>query len=200
MSNPRIVAVLFARSDSIYKTLPWCEVWDAERDARTWPGGMPIVGHPPCGQWGQLRHFANDVPEVKALAPWCVEAIRREGGILEHPEASALWPHCGMPAPDFWNTRDAFGGYSLAIEQFDFGHLAQKKTRLYIVGCEPADLPPMPIRFDIISHAIGKATKNGPRSRPHLPRVSKADREHTPRALAEWMLAVARRCRVPVPA
>lgn len=32
------VAVLFARSDSYYKSLPGCDVWDAERDARRWLG------------------------------------------------------------------------------------------------------------------------------------------------------------------
>lgn len=30
------IAVLFARADSIYKTLPECDVWDATRDARKW--------------------------------------------------------------------------------------------------------------------------------------------------------------------
>ncbi len=29
-----MIAVLFARKDSIYKSLPECDVWDAERDAR----------------------------------------------------------------------------------------------------------------------------------------------------------------------
>ena len=32
------VAVLFARADSVYKTLPDVEVYDAERDARTYDG------------------------------------------------------------------------------------------------------------------------------------------------------------------
>jgi len=30
------VAVLFAREDSVYKTLPGCEVYDMARDARTY--------------------------------------------------------------------------------------------------------------------------------------------------------------------
>lgn len=198
--SARTVAVLFARADSVYKGMAGCEVWDAERDARTWPGGMPIVGHPPCAQWGNLRQFANDDPESKALAPWCVQEIRREGGILEHPYGSTLWAACGMPMPDYWNTRDAWGGYSLAIEQFDFGHLARKKTLLYIVGAEVADLPPMPLRLGEASHAIGRATAQRKRRTPHKPRVSKADREHTPLELAAWMVAVARQCRIPVPA
>jgi hypothetical protein len=36
-----MVAVLFARADSVYKALDGCDVWDIERDARRWPGGSP---------------------------------------------------------------------------------------------------------------------------------------------------------------
>jgi hypothetical protein len=50
----RQVAILFARKDSIYKTMPGCDVWDIDRDARNWPGGAPIVGHPPCRAWGPI--------------------------------------------------------------------------------------------------------------------------------------------------
>lgn len=42
------VAVLFAREDSVYKTLPECEVYDMARDARTYDGPWPVVAHPPC--------------------------------------------------------------------------------------------------------------------------------------------------------
>ncbi|WP_255347922.1 hypothetical protein [Xanthomonas sp. NCPPB 1128] len=37
------VAVLFARADSVYKTLPGCDVYDMERDARTFAGGMQVA-------------------------------------------------------------------------------------------------------------------------------------------------------------
>ena len=37
----KTVAVLFARADSVYKTLPGVDVWDEARDARQWPGSGP---------------------------------------------------------------------------------------------------------------------------------------------------------------
>ncbi len=49
-----VVSVLFARSDSIYKTLDGCDVWDIERNALSWPGGNPVVAHPPCQRWGKF--------------------------------------------------------------------------------------------------------------------------------------------------
>jgi hypothetical protein len=33
-----VVAVLFAREDSIYKTMPNVDVWDAARNALNWQG------------------------------------------------------------------------------------------------------------------------------------------------------------------
>lgn len=58
-----MVAVLFARSDSVYKQLPHLDVYDIDRDARTWPGGTPpvflnsaIKANPPSvGHWHLLR-------------------------------------------------------------------------------------------------------------------------------------------------
>ena len=97
------VAVLFARKDSIYKTIPGCDVWDIERDALNWPGGFPIVGHPPCRFWGQLRHLKvvknNFSQKEKNLAPWCVGQIRKWGGVLEHPAYSDAWHTYGLPDP-----------------------------------------------------------------------------------------------------
>lgn len=51
------VAVLFARADSNYKAIPGCELYDMERDARTYDGSCPVVAQPPCRAWGRLRTF-----------------------------------------------------------------------------------------------------------------------------------------------
>ena len=84
------VAVLFARKDSHYKGLPDCDVWDAERDARRWPGGCPVVAHPPCRAWGVLAHLARPEADERALALFALDALRRNGGVLEHPRKSRL--------------------------------------------------------------------------------------------------------------
>ncbi|HUD42003.1 MAG TPA: hypothetical protein VMR06_08395 [Dokdonella sp.] len=93
------VAVLFARADSIYKTMPGCDVYDAERNALTYRGGAPIIAHPPCRAWGRLSYFAKPRYGERKLAIWSVLHIRRNGGVLEHPVASKLWPVMRLPAP-----------------------------------------------------------------------------------------------------
>ncbi len=191
-----VVSVLFARSDSFYKSLPGCDVFDIERDARTFQGGSPVVAHPPCRAWGRLRALANPRPDEKALALWAVEQVRRFGGVLEHPAGSTLWAACDLPAP---GTVDAFGGWTLPIFQSSFGHRAEKPTFLYIVGIAPADLPPMSFRLGEASHIIGTSGRRRDGGRLHKgdtgwrPEVTKAEREHTPPELAFWLVEIARR-------
>ncbi len=190
----RTVAVLFARKDSIYKTLPGCDVWDIERDARNYVGGGHIVAHPPCRAWGAYRFLAKPRPDEKALATWAVDMLRRWGGILEHPAASLLWPEKGLPEP---GDVDKWGGFTVAAPQFWWGHLADKPTRFYIVGCKPGDLPPIPFvlgEAPRTQSTMTKAKLKLPGSRPEL---LKKDREKTPPALAEWLIEVARRCKIP---
>ena len=65
----RTVAVLFARADSYYKTLPGCEVYDMERDARTYDGPWPVVAHPPCRAWGSA-HSRTRAPTNATSLGW----------------------------------------------------------------------------------------------------------------------------------
>lgn len=182
------VAVLFARSDSIYKSLPGCDVFDMERDARKWQGGAPVVAHPPCRGWGRLRAFAKPREDEKALALFAVVMVRRWGGVLEHPEASSLWGAAGLPRPGCG--LDEFGGWTLPVPQFWWGHKARKNTWLYIVGVEPGSMPRPPLVLGDAPYTVGKwSGRDGARQRPEL---SKADRERTPPAFAEWLCRVAR--------
>ncbi|GAB6035814.1 hypothetical protein JCM15519_03730 [Fundidesulfovibrio butyratiphilus] len=184
------VAVLFARPDSIYKTLTGCDVYDINRDARTWPGGCPVVAHPPCRAWGRLRHFAKPRDGEKDLALWAVKMVRKWGGVLEHPATSTLWKVAGLPLPDAG--ADSFGGWTKPICQFWFGHRAEKKTWLYIVGVEPQSIPPYPVILGEPTHVVQSNKRIG--SRPH---VTRAEREHTPMQLAIWLAGVAIKSKTP---
>ena len=181
------VAVLFARQDSIYKELPNCDVWDIERDARNWTGGCPIVAHPPCRAWGRLRTFAKPRPDEKDLARWAVAQIRRWGGVLEHPAGSTLWADQSLPYPG--TTPDEHGGWTLAAPQKWWGHKAEKATWFYVVGCFPSDIPALPLVLGDALYVVQTRKRSD-----HRPHITKAEREHTPEALARWLVELARRC------
>jgi len=183
------VAVLFARADSVYKTLPDVEVYDMERDARTYDGPFPVVAHPPCRAWGNFAMFAKPRPDERNLARLSVALVREFGGVLEHPFGSKLWPAQRLPVGQ---ERDQWGGWTLVIDQHWWGHRAQKRTKLYIVGVEPGDVPDVPMklgRAEYVVGDVGRATRGDNR-----PEISKADREHTPPELALWLVELARKC------
>ena len=179
------VAVLFARADSIYKTLPNCDVWDKVRDARRWAGGSPVVAHPPCRAWGALAHMAKPRKDEKSLAFFSVSQVQKFGGVLEHPLASKLWAVAKLPAV---GRRDRHGGITIIVDQFWFGHVAHKWTRLYICGAD-GDMPPMPIRFGAAPKTI-----TGIKGQPGH-RCTDAEREHTPPDFALWLVELAKRCK-----
>ena len=182
-----MIAVLFARSDSVYKGLPDCDVWDKERDALLWPGGSPVVAHPPCRAWASLRHCAKPADGERDYARWAVNQIRQWGGVLEHPVRSLLWADQRLPEP---GRIDAYGGWTLIVDQHWWGHRARKRTRLYIVGCKPRDIPPMPVRIDEPTHTVGLwSGRDRARCRPS---ISKREYEATPIDFAQWLVSLAR--------
>ncbi len=187
----KTVAILCARADSDYKTIPACDVYDVARDARTFAGGMPVVAHPPCRLWGRLRSFAKcENPETeKALGLWCIAQVREHGGVLEHPISSTLWNAGNLPRP---GERDSFGGFTVAMPQNWFGHRAEKWSWFYVVGIEPKDLPEIPFVIGEAERTIGLWSG---RSRDRCRRsVTKRERDATPPQLAAWLIETARRC------
>jgi hypothetical protein len=180
------VAVLFARADSVYKTIPGCDVYDMERDARIYDGPHPVVAHPPCRAWGRLRTFANPRPDERNLARLAVSLVREFGGVLEHPAGSTLWPSQRLPRP---GARDPWGGWTLTAPQQWWGHKAEKSTWFYVVGCDPCDIPDVPLVLGEATHVVQSRKRQD--YRPH---ITKAEREHTPPELAVWLVKLARRC------
>ena len=177
------VAVLFARADSLYKKLKGVDVYDKERNAYSWPGGCPVIAHPPCRAWGVLSHMAKPEPGEKELALWAVEQVRENGGVLEHPAGSRLFKEL----PVVHGIPDEWGGFTVEVDQYDFGHVASKPTKLYICGYPMVPLPKMP-------HRDGEPTKSMTGQVPGTARCTQYEREYTPPALIKWLLTVARRC------
>jgi hypothetical protein len=195
-----MIAVLFARQDSIYKSIPGCDVYDRERDARSYAGQSPIVAHPPCRAWGTLRHLARPAAGERELAPWALRQIRVWGGVLEHPKRSQLWPEWELPPPGRFDT---WGGFTFGIYQSDFGHRAEKATLLYICGLRSiGDLPAIPLRLGRAERVIAHAGRDvdGYRPRKGDPgwrsECTHTEREATPEPLARWLVEVAARCRL----
>lgn len=172
----RSVAVLFARADSVYKTFDDCDVWDAERDARLWPGGAPIVAHPPCAQWAALKGLATPDAALKALAPLAIELVRQWGGVVEHPAGSSLWSYCGLPL----RGTDIYGGRTVGVLQMWWGHKARKATWLYVCGVR--SLPPIP--YPGLGMRAAYVIDSSRRRELNRQCVPKSEREHTPEAFA----------------
>lgn len=191
----RLVAALFVRGDSIYKTLPAVDAWDIERDALKWPGGCTVVAHPPCRGWGRLRWAAKPRDGEKELAIRAVEMVRCWGGVVEHPAHSSLWGAAGLPAKGRAGVVvDRFGGFTLEVEQVRWGHSCEKKTWLYVCGVPLGDVPEVPPAREPTKVVTSSLYRRGePRWKPHC---DKAEREKTPPAFAEWLVELARRCRL----
>jgi hypothetical protein len=184
------VAALFVRADSVYKTMPDVDCYDAARDALRWPGGMPVVAHPPCRSWGRLRWAAKPLPGEKELAIRAVEMVRTWGGVLEHPAASLLWKVVPLPRPG--PETDRWGGFSLAIEQRWWGHSCDKRTWLYVCGIARRDVPSFPLCLREATKVVTSSLYRcgDPRWKPHC---SHAEREQTPPEFATWLVELARR-------
>lgn len=184
-------SILFTREDSVYKQLG-VDCWDRIRDARLYIGSNPVVCHPPCRAWGQLSHMAKPRPDEKQLAIFSINKIREVGGVLEHPRSSKLWKHMSLPMP---GVIDEYGGFSIIVSQFNWGHKAEKKTLLYICGCKIEDLPQIPDRIGEPMYTVASRIKkhHGNRIKKE---ITKKEREATPVEFARYLIKIAKLCKV----
>lgn len=196
MNEDRKVAALFVRRDSIYKTMPGVDCYDIDRDARTFPGGMPIVAHPPCRTWGKLKHFAMAPEHEHELGIWAVERVRDNGGVVEHPEGSSLFKVTGCAVP--FGLPDEYGGIVIVVDQFNWGHACRKRTLLYIVGFS-GDLK---LKYKngspthVITSMTGKKISKEDRMKlpNYKPELGRNKRDITPPEFAEFLVSIARQC------
>lgn len=180
------VAALYVYKNGAYAGLPDVDIWDEERDARLYDGPYPIVAHPPCKAWSLM---ANCRPEiVKGEDGGCFEAalraVRKWGGVLEHPAHSLAWKRFGLPKPAGagW-TRALFGdtGWSCEVDQRWYGHEANKPTWIYYHGDFAPDVL-RPGRAPAGDKTVGRSWGGG---RDH-------QRSGTPPAFRDVILSLAR--------
>ncbi len=153
-----MIAVLCALEKSFYKTLPDLEVYDKQRNAYTFNLDIPVIAHPPCQQWSRLKSFAKFDREEKDLAFFCLEKIKKNGGILEHPAGSSFFKEAGIKP-------------TISIDQSWFGFSCRKRTYLYFHDCKPLSFP---LSFDLVTKRV--------------PDLAQDMRSYTTPQFANWLI------------
>jgi hypothetical protein len=193
-----VIAALYVEANGVYSGRDDVEVWDITRDARKYAGPWPVVAHPPCERWCRLAglvqarwgHKRGDDGGCFAAA---LAAVRKWGGVLEHPAYSDAWAAFDLPRPGrhgAWH-RGLCGGFTAHVEQCRYGHPAKKATWLYAYG---VDLPSLRwgSELDSGSKALVSWCGNHTRAGDKRPRLGKAAALHSPPAFAELLLSIAR--------
>lgn len=196
-----MIAALFVEEQGAYSGLPDVDLWPKSRDARLYEGPYPVVAHPPCERWGRYWGGSPGTwPRLKlgddnGCFAAALAAVRKWGGVLEHPEASHAWRafEFNLPPRDGgWVVADWQGGWTCCVEQGWFGHRARKATWLYASG---VDLPSLPwrrapghfVRLDQGFHSKAeRARKAGV-----CQRLSKQECAATPPAFRDLLLGIA---------
>lgn len=191
------IAALYVETGGCYFGLPGVDPWDEARDARNYWGPHPVVAHPPCQRWGALAavNFArwggehNRPGNDGGCFAGALSAVRRFGGVIEHPAKTKAWLSHGLPKPTAigWQ-RTICGGWVCEVWQSAYGHKANKATWLYYVGTKT----PTELRWDrpVGSHQVGFQDQRG-KSR-NKPTLCKKDANATPIEFRDVLIALAR--------
>lgn len=196
-----MIAALYVQTGGVYYGLPGVDPWDEARDARLYPGPHAVVAHPPCSRWCRLAglveaRWGHKRGEDGGCFAAALAAVRRWGGVLEHPAYSDAWTAFDLPSPPRhggW-VRGFCGGWSCHVEQGRYGHVAKKATWLYAYG---SDLPDLRWGSDLDSRSEALVSWCGNHTSAHdkRPRVGKREASRTPLAFRDVLLDMARSVR-----
>ena len=195
-----MIAALYVQKGGSYFGLEGVDPWDEARDARRYEGPHAVVAHPPCSRWCRLAglveaRWGHKKGEDGGCFAAALAAVRKFGGVLEHPAYSDAWKAFDLPRPSRhggWFGDDA-RGYSCHVEQGRYGHPAKKATWLYVHGVARDRLPELlwGSRLDREYGALVSWCGNRVRSGEKRPRVGKAAASKTPEAFRAVLLGIA---------
>lgn len=138
-----MIAALYVAANGCYFGIDDVDPYDEARDARTYAGPHAVIAHPPCQTWGSMARSGmtlRPLGDDDGNFAFALAAVRRWGGVLEHPAESSAWGAHSLARPYArgWHSADLVGGWTCRVEQGHYGHRARKATWLYAVRC---DLP-----------------------------------------------------------
>ncbi len=189
------VAALFVQPNGCYADVPWVDMWDESRDARTYQGPLPVVAHPPCQLWGAMAMVNytrwggdhNRPGNDRGCFVSALTSVNKWGGVLEHPAKTKAWKTYGLekPTKNCWQ-RSGFG-WVCEVWQSAYGHQANKATWLYYRGTNP----PFNLRWDRSTgtHQIGFYDQRG--KMKNKPTLSKFEANATPLKFRNELLQLA---------
>lgn len=196
-----MIAALYVQTNGAYYGLPDVDPWDEQRDARLYAGPWSVVAHPPCERWCRFakqveQRFGYRVGDDGGTFYAAYDAVRRFGGVLEHPAESLAWGAYGLPVPRStvgWTTSLLDGGSSCYVEQGRYGHRARKATWLYACGVDPLPSLRWGRRIDSEGgvHKWGSYLYKGAPNHER-PRLRADELAVTPPAFRDELLAMAR--------
>jgi len=202
-----VIAALYVETNGCYFGLDGVDPWDEARDARLYDGPWPVVAHPPCQRWGDMwmgsplviarTGVRKKLGDDGGCFAHALEAVRKFGGVIEHPEGSRAWGYFGLnkpPREGGWVSADWQGGWTCRVEQFAYGHCVRKATWLYAAktalpmlkwGVDPRKLPSMvqPSKGRIAAGRTPSVSAHGIRDKL---------RNATPPAFRDVLLSIAR--------
>jgi len=200
-----MIAALFVENGGPYYGLPDVDPWDIERDARKYDGPWTVVAHPPCSRWCQLAHinqrrYGLRVGDDGGCFDAALAAVRKWGGVLEHPAFSYAWPAFGLPMPERrgWMRTLFDPGWVCQVSQAAYGHQARKLTWLYCISPNrprmdwrrpAASVSDMGRNRLVVSAQVSFCGNHG---NSRLPRLSKRAAARTPIAFRDVLIEIAR--------
>ena len=96
-----LVVALYVQPGGEYYNRTQVDLWPEAPDAKRYRGPYPVVARPPCNRWCTLaalvqqQHPKNPAMRFGADGGTfrsALRAVRRWGGVLEHPAYSRAWP------------------------------------------------------------------------------------------------------------